>query len=65
VGGDWRRIPEGVGGLIEVVSAKSLGERCAEPLDHDVIYSVINPLTRFTGAIHVYGSDFYRFARSE
>ena len=34
-------------------------------LDETVIHSVVNPLQRFTGAIHVYGGDFFRTPRSE
>src|SRR5271170_4173863 len=31
----WRRPPGEAGGLIEAAGAKSLGERCAEPLGRD------------------------------
>ena len=55
----WRRMENEAGGLIEAAGAKSLGERCAEPLGRDVIHSVTNPLGRLTAAIHVYGGDFY------
>jgi len=61
----WRRLPEADGGRIEAAGAKSLGERDAEPLGRDVIHTVTNPLARLTGAIHVYGGDFYAVARSE
>ena len=61
----WRRLPGDAGGLIEAAGAKSLGERCAEPLGRDVIHSVTNPLGRLTAAIHVYGGDFYGIERSE
>ena len=61
----WRRLPDEAGGLIEAAGAKSLGERGAEPLGRDVIHSVTNPLGRLTGAIHVYGGDFYGVQRSE
>jgi len=61
----WRRPPGEAGGLIEAAGAKSLGERCAEPLGRDVIHSVTNPLGRLTGAIHVYGGDFYGIERTE
>jgi predicted metal-dependent enzyme (double-stranded beta helix superfamily) len=61
----WRRVSGDVGGLIEAAGAKSLGERCAEPLGRDVIHSVINPLGRLTAAIHVYGGDFYGAKRSD
>jgi predicted metal-dependent enzyme (double-stranded beta helix superfamily) len=61
----WRRLPDADGGRIEAAGAKSLGERAAEPLGRDVIHTVTNPLARLTGAIHVYGGDFYAVARSE
>jgi predicted metal-dependent enzyme (double-stranded beta helix superfamily) len=61
----WRRVPGQAGGLIEAAGAKSLSERCAEPLGQDVIHSVTNPLGRLTGAIHVYGGDFYGVTRSD
>jgi predicted metal-dependent enzyme (double-stranded beta helix superfamily) len=60
----WRRIPEGAG-KIEAAGAKSLGPRDAEPLGRDIIHTVTNPLSRLTGAIHVYGGDFYAASRSE
>ena len=31
----------------------------------DVIHSVVNPIPRVTGAIHVYGGDFFAAKRSE
>ncbi len=61
----WRRLPGEAGGLIEAAGAKSLGERCAEPLGREIIHSVTNPLGRLTGAIHVYGGDFYGVERTE
>ena len=61
----WRRVPGEAGGLIEAAGAKSLGQRCAEPLGPDIIHSVINPLDRLTGAIHIYGGDFFAAQRSE
>jgi predicted metal-dependent enzyme (double-stranded beta helix superfamily) len=30
----------------------------------DVIHSVVNPIPRISGAIHVYGGDFYAVERS-
>ena len=36
-----------------------------ETLGHDIIHSVTNPIPRLTGAIHVYGGDFYAAERSE
>jgi predicted metal-dependent enzyme (double-stranded beta helix superfamily) len=61
----WRRLPGAEGGKIEAAGAKSLGPRDAEPLGRDIIHTVTNPLSRFTGAIHVYGGDFFAAVRSE
>ena len=35
------------------------------PLGENVIHSVTNPLARMTGALHVYGGDFFGVERSE
>ena len=61
----WRRVPAGAGGKIEAAGAKSLSEKDAEPLGRDIIHSVTNPISRLTGAIHVYGGDFFSPGRSE
>jgi predicted metal-dependent enzyme (double-stranded beta helix superfamily) len=61
----WRRVPGANGGRVEAAGAKSLGERDAEPLGRDIIHSVTNPVARLTGAIHVYGGDFFAVSRSE
>jgi predicted metal-dependent enzyme (double-stranded beta helix superfamily) len=61
----WRRLPGEAGGRIEAAGAKSLGERDVEPLGRDIIHTVTNPLPRLTGAIHVYGGDFFAASRSE
>ena len=37
----------------------------AEPLSRDIVHSVLNPIPRLTGAIHVYGGDFFAAERSE
>jgi predicted metal-dependent enzyme (double-stranded beta helix superfamily) len=58
----WRRIP-GSGGRVEAAGAKALCEKDAEPLGHNIIHSVTNPIPRFTGAIHVYGGDFFNPTR--
>ena len=58
----WRRLPNGT---IEAASAKALCEKHAEPLGRDVIHSVTNPIPRLTGAIQVYGGDFFGVPRSE
>jgi predicted metal-dependent enzyme (double-stranded beta helix superfamily) len=61
----WRRVPGAPDGLIEAAAARSIGERDVEPLGRDIIHSVTNPVSRLTGAIHVYGGDFFATPRSE
>src|SRR5205823_10303914 len=34
-------------------------------LGEDIIHSVTNPIGRLTGAIHIYGGDFFGVQRSE
>lgn len=61
----WRRLAGEAKGRIEAVGAKALVERDAFPLGRDVIHSVTNPIPRLTGAIHVYGGNFFEIERSE
>ena len=61
----WRRVGGEDDGRIEAAGAKDMGERDAVPLGRDIIHSVTNPIPRFTGAIHVYGGDFFGAPRSE
>ncbi len=61
----WRRIADEEGGKIEAASAKALSEKDAVPLGPSIIHSVTNPIPRLTGAIHVYGGDFFATERSE
>ena len=61
----WRRVPGAPAGRVEAASARALREKDAEPLGHQVIHSVTNPIPRLTGAIHVYGGDFFGVPRSE
>ncbi len=60
----WRRL-EDQPGRVEAAGAKALSAGDAAPLGRDVIHSVTNPIPRLTGAIHVYGGDFYATPRSE
>src|SRR5262245_26466476 len=60
----WRRPADG-GRRIEAAGARALCVRDAEPLGHNIIHSVTNPIPRLTGAIHVYGGDFFAAERSE
>ncbi|GIX10155.1 hypothetical protein [Elioraea sp.] len=62
----WRRIDEpGMPSRIEAAGAKALSAGEAAPLGKDIIHSVTNPIPRLTGALHVYGGDFFRPGRSE
>jgi predicted metal-dependent enzyme (double-stranded beta helix superfamily) len=61
----WRRLPGEARNRIEAAGAKALSERDAFLLGHDIIHSVTNPIGRLTGAIHVYGGDFFSVPRSE
>ena len=60
----WRRVTGKVG-LVEASGAKALCEKETLPLGHEIIHSVTNPIPRLTGAIHVYGGDFFGVPRSE
>lgn len=60
----WRRLPDG-SGKVEAAGARALCVGDVEPLGHNVIHSVTNPIPRLTGAIHVYGGDFFGAERSE
>jgi predicted metal-dependent enzyme (double-stranded beta helix superfamily) len=51
----WRR----VAGRVEAAGAKVLCVRDAELLGRDIVHSVTNPIPRLTGAIHVYGGNFF------
>jgi predicted metal-dependent enzyme (double-stranded beta helix superfamily) len=61
----WRRLPEDANGRVEAAGAKTLAPGDTIAFGADVIHSVVNPLSRMTGAIHVYGGDFFDVSRSE
>lgn len=61
----WRRIRDAEDGRIEAAGAHALSDREAISLGRDIIHSVTNPIPRLTGAIHVYGGDFFATVRSE
>ena len=61
----WRRIPGAPAGKLEAAGARALCEKDVEPLGQNIIHSVTNPIPRLTGAIHVYGGDFFAPGRSE
>ncbi len=60
----WKR-RKGDTTKIEAAGAQSLGAGNVAPLGANVIHSVTNPTSGFTGAIHVYGGDFFAKERSE
>ena len=45
--------------------ACSLGVKDVRPLGEDIVHSVTNPTSKFTGAIHIYGGDLFTAHRSE
>jgi predicted metal-dependent enzyme (double-stranded beta helix superfamily) len=61
----WRRRAGDGASKVEAAGAKALGAKDAEPLGRDIIHSVTNPIPRLSGAIHVYGGDFFAAERSE
>jgi len=60
----WRRIP-GAPNRIDAAGAQALCEGDAMPLGSEIIHSVVNPIDRLTGAVHIYGGDFFAAERSE
>ncbi|MDH3666738.1 MAG: hypothetical protein OEN23_07385 [Paracoccaceae bacterium] len=61
----WRRIKDDPDGHIEAAGAHALSTGDAMPLGRDIIHSVTNPIPKLTGAIHLYGGDFFEAERSE
>ncbi|HXZ44872.1 MAG TPA: hypothetical protein VEH53_08565, partial [archaeon] len=51
-------------GLVQA-GGKRLETKDTTLLGKSVIHAVTNPLSQFTGAIHVYGGDFFAAPRSE
>ena len=46
-------------------TAAALSQGSVTPLPRDIIHSVTNPIDKLTGAIHIYGGDFFAVPRSE
>jgi predicted metal-dependent enzyme (double-stranded beta helix superfamily) len=57
----YKRTPAG----LARASAKRLETGSAALLGADTVHGVTNPLSSFTGAIQIYGGDFFGAARSE
>jgi predicted metal-dependent enzyme (double-stranded beta helix superfamily) len=59
----YRRRKDGPG--LDLVNDRSLSVEETISLGADAIHAVTNPRRKFTGAIHVYGGDFFAIERSE
>ena len=57
----YRRAPQG----LALAGDRRLERGDVAVLGQDVIHSVVNPLRTFTGAIHIYGGDFFGMPRSD
>jgi predicted metal-dependent enzyme (double-stranded beta helix superfamily) len=60
----WRRLPNPEKFQIEAAGGHALGPGDVTVLGRDIIHSVVNPLGKISGAIHVYDGDFLRIERS-
>lgn len=60
----WRRVRNPIKFQIEPAGGRALGNGDVTVLGRDVIHSVINPLSKLSGAIHVYDGDFLAMRRS-
>jgi predicted metal-dependent enzyme (double-stranded beta helix superfamily) len=61
----WRRMKDDEEGKIEAAGAKSIAAGEVAKLGKNIVHSVTNPTSAFTGAIHVYGGNFFETERSE
>ncbi|MEK9724342.1 MAG: hypothetical protein VW405_12795 [Rhodospirillaceae bacterium] len=61
----WRKLKGDPQNRVEAAGAEALGTGDVAPLGKDIVHSVTNPLMRLTGALHVYGGDFFGPGRSE
>jgi predicted metal-dependent enzyme (double-stranded beta helix superfamily) len=60
----WRRVPGAAKFQIEPAGGQALGTGDVTILGRDVIHSVVNPLGKISGAIHVYDGEFLTMQRS-
>ncbi len=60
----WRRTPDAPRFHLEAAGGEALGVGDAALLGRDIVHSVINPLGRISGAIHVYDGPFLTVERS-
>jgi predicted metal-dependent enzyme (double-stranded beta helix superfamily) len=60
----WRRVSNPTKFQIEPAGGQALGTGDVTILGRDVIHSVVNPLAKISGAIHVYDGEFLTVERS-
>jgi predicted metal-dependent enzyme (double-stranded beta helix superfamily) len=60
----WRRVSNPTKFQIEPAGGQALGPGDVTILGRDVIHSVVNPLAKISGAIHVYDGEFLTVERS-
>lgn len=64
-GGEDNTFYRRAGGTLTGSGGRALRPGDVTLLGDDTIHSVVNPTSQYTGAIHVYGGDFFRTPRSE
>lgn len=60
----WRRVANPTKFQIEPAGGQALGTGDVTLLGRDVIHSVVNPMAKISGAIHVYDGEFLTAQRS-
>jgi predicted metal-dependent enzyme (double-stranded beta helix superfamily) len=60
----WRRVSNPTKFQIEPAGGQALGTGDVTILGRDIIHSVVNPLAKISGAIHVYDGEFLTVERS-
>lgn len=61
----WKRVKDDPTGRVEAAGAAALSTGDVTPLGKDIIHSVHNPTSKMTGALHIYGGNFFEIDRSE
>ncbi len=61
----WRRIHGNDGRELEAAGAQSLCRGDVTAMGTEIVHSVLNPIGKLTGAIHIYRGDFIAIERSE
>jgi len=61
----WKRIKGDKNGKVEAAGAKTIAAGEAAQLGKNIVHSVTNPTSVYTGALHVYGGNFFEIERSE